>query len=70
MILSVDNNIIDYYIIGNKKYEKLKLNKLIDTFDNNLRFNISLPDNNNETIYDKILLNIHVYYNIKKKRKI
>lgn len=50
-----------YLIIGNKKYCKLPLNSLIDNFENNVRFNLSLPNNNNGTKYDKIILNNHIH---------
>lgn len=56
-------------IIGNKRYENLKLDNLIDYFNKNLRLNMSLPNNNNGTKYDEILLNCHVYDNIKKKNE-
>ena len=34
-------------IIGNKPYYTIKLNNIIDTFDENIRCNFSLPNNNN-----------------------
>lgn len=62
-----------YYImiiIGNKKYVKLKLNSLIDTFNSNIRFNFALPNNNNGTKYDQIILNNHVYDSLKKNKDV
>lgn len=53
-------------LIGNKKYNFNNLNKLIDTFECNIRFNISLPFNNNGTKYDQILLNNHISISINK----
>lgn len=49
-------------LIGNKKYDKINVNSLIDSYKNNYRFNITLPQNNNGTKYDKIVLNNHVFY--------
>jgi hypothetical protein len=57
------NNIV---IIGNKNYKNLDLNKILDFFKNNIRFNFGIPYNNNGTIYDSIVLNNHVYEYSKK----
>ena len=59
----MNNNII---LIGNKNYKNLKLNNIIDYFDNNIRFNFGLPNNNNGTKFDNIILNNHVFNNSKK----
>ena len=53
-------------IIGNKNYKNLELNKILDFFGNNIRFNFGIPCNNNGTIYDNIVLNNHVYEYSKK----
>ncbi len=52
---------MEIIIIGNKNYKFNNLNKLIDTFENNVRFNMSLPDNNNGTKYDTIMINNHIH---------
>lgn len=57
------NNIV---IIGNKNYKNLKLNNILDYFDNNIRFNFGLPNNNNGTKFDNIVLNNHVFEYAKK----
>ena len=57
------NNII---IIGNKKYNNLKLDNILDSFNNNIRFNFGLPNNNNGTKFDNIVLNNHVFVYAKK----
>ena len=51
-------------IIGNKPYYTIKLNNIIDTFDENIRCNFSLPNNNNGTKPYMQFLNCHVYHNI------
>ena len=48
-------------IIGSKGYKNINLNNIIDTFDKNLRFNMSLPYHNNGTKCDELLCNNHVY---------
>lgn len=48
-------------IVGSKKYKFNKLNTIVDKFENNYRFNMSLPGSNNGTKYDKIILNNHVF---------
>ena len=52
-------------IIGNKKYEKLNINKILDSYKNNYRFNFSIPNRNNGTKYSKLVLNNHVFNNVK-----
>ena len=53
-------------IIGNKYYNFKLMNKLIDLFENSLRFNMALPNNNNGTKYDEVILNHHVFGSLKK----
>ena len=53
-------------IIGNKNYKNLKLNNILDSFNNNIRFNFGLPNNNNGTKFDNIVLNNHVFEYAKK----
>jgi len=55
------NDKIMILVIGNKPYEKLKLNKLYDTFPKNIRLNMSLPNQNNGTIYNELALCNHLY---------
>ena len=52
-------------IIGNKQYKCHNLNKIFNLFEKNLRFNMALPENNNGTLYDEIILNNHVYASLK-----
>ena len=37
-------------IIGNKPYEKLLLNNVVDCFDKNIRLNFGLPNYNNGSL--------------------
>ena len=53
-------------LIGNKKYHNLNIDNIIDSFDVNYRFNMSLPNNNNGKKFDNIVLNNHIYANITK----
>ena len=53
-------------IIGNKPYENIKLNNIIDHFDKNIRCNLALPNYNNGTKIYVMFLNCHVYDNIQK----
>ena len=34
-------------LIGNKKYDNLNIDNIIDSFNMNYRFNMALPNNNN-----------------------
>lgn len=52
-------------IIGNKKYTKLNIDKILDSYKHNYRFNFSIPNKNNGTKYDKIVFNNHVFENVK-----
>lgn len=52
---------MNYILIGNKYNNFKNINNLIDLFKNNTRFNMSLPNKNNGTKYDKILLNCHMH---------
>lgn len=56
-------------IIGNKPYVNLDLNKLIDSFDKNIRLNLGIPGYNNGTKKYIQYLNIHVYDNIIKRKR-
>jgi|1_EtaG_2_1085319.scaffolds.fasta_scaffold10110_5 hypothetical protein len=51
-------------IIGSKPYINVSLNGLLDGFENNIRCNFSLPDNNNGTKCDKLGLCNHLYENL------
>ena len=51
-------------VIGNKPYQKLSLDKLIDSFCNNVRCNFSLPNLNNGSIFDELGLCNHQYENL------
>ena len=53
-------------LIGNKNYSILKLDQILDSFAHNIRFNFGVPNNNNGTKYDAILLNNHVYHYAKR----
>ena len=51
-------------MIGNKPYQKLSLDKLIDSFCNNVRCNFSLPGLNNGSLFDELALCNHIYDNL------
>ena len=51
-------------VIGNKPYQKLALDKLIDSFCNNVRCNFSLPGLNNGSLFDELALCNHMYDNL------
>jgi hypothetical protein len=51
-------------IIGNKPYHTIKLNSIIDSFDENIRCNFGLPNYNNGTKTCIQYLNCHVYDNV------
>tara|TARA_Y100000816_G_scaffold78562_1_gene53465 strand:- start:197 stop:1468 length:1272 start_codon:yes stop_codon:yes gene_type:complete len=53
-------------IIGNKPYYNIKLNNIIDYFDQNIRCNFGLPNYNNGTKIYVQFLNCHVYENFQK----
>lgn len=55
------NNIL---LIGSKPYKNFQISRIIDTFENNFRFNFSLPDNNNGSICDNLGLCNHLYDNL------
>tara|TARA_B100000787_G_scaffold60652_1_gene44283 strand:+ start:8142 stop:8999 length:858 start_codon:yes stop_codon:yes gene_type:complete len=55
-------------IIGNKSYKKIDLNEIIDSFEKNIRLNLSLPNNNNGTKKYFRYTNGNVYDNIEKKQ--
>jgi len=52
-------------IIGNKPYEKLLLNNVVDCFDKNIRLNFGLPNYNNGSLKHIHYLNCHVHANFK-----
>ena len=54
------NNII---ILGNKGYNHIKLNDIINNFDFNIRCNMAVPYRNNGTKFFRYFLNVHVYDN-------
>ena len=58
-------------IIGNKVYNNIELNDMIDIFDNNIRCNMAVPNKNNGTKINYYMLSVHIYHhlieNIKKK---
>ena len=49
-------------VIGNKPYQKLSLDKLIDSFCNNVRCNLSLPGLNNGSIVDELAMCNYIYH--------
>ena len=51
-------------LIGNKKYDNLNIDHIIDSFNMNYRFNMALPNNNNGKKYETIILNNHIYVNM------
>lgn len=52
---------MDRLFIGNKPYNNLNLGRLIDSFDNNVRFNMGVPAGHNGTIKDQIVICNHMY---------
>ena len=48
-------------IIGNKPYEKLQVDNLIDVFKNNIRCNMGIPCRNNGTVRDELALCGHMH---------
>ena len=54
-------------IIGNKPYINLKLDNILDVFDENTRLNLGLPNYNNGTKIYNQYFNCHIYENLKKK---
>lgn len=48
-------------IIGNKPFEKLKINRLLDGFENNTRCNMGIPNGNNGSIKDRLAVCNHIY---------
>ena len=55
-------------IIGNKPYINLKLDNILDVFDENTRLNLGLPNYNNGTKIYNQYFNCHIYENLKKKK--
>jgi hypothetical protein len=56
-------------ILGNKTYNNLNANSLIDIFDRNIRCNMGIPSGNNGSIKDSIVLCSHLYTNIVQRKK-
>lgn len=54
-------------LIGSKPHS-FNIDKCIDSFTHNVRFNINTPGNNNGTLYDMHILNCHVSLNIKREK--
>ena len=48
-------------VLGNKSYENINLNNLIDYFPNNLRCNLGIPYGKNGSIKDDLSLCSHLY---------
>jgi len=51
-------------IIGNKPYSCFPITKIIDSFCNNVRCNLSLPGLNNGSLFDELALCNHQYENL------
>lgn len=51
-------------IIGNKKNNMSFINSVIDFFECNTRFNMSLPSNITGTKYNRIILNNHIFHSL------
>ena len=56
--MGLDNQIL---LIGNKRYKYTKITPILDTFKRNVRFNMSLLNQNNGTKCNILVLNNHVY---------
>lgn len=59
---------INTIVIGNKPYSNLMLSEILDSFDNICRCNMSLPNNNNGTIFGSLGLCVHLYNNLIRNR--
>lgn len=55
-----DQNIL---ILGNKHYENLNLDAIVDSFDIIYRFNLACPGRNNGTRFGRLAMCSHVYKN-------
>lgn len=55
-----DQNIL---ILGNKHYENLNLDAIVDSFDIIYRFNLACPGRNNGTKFGRLAMCSHVYKN-------
>jgi hypothetical protein len=53
-------------IIGNKPYSLLKMDTILDTFNENVRINFGFPRGNNGTKVHTQYLNVHVFDNVHK----
>ena len=56
-------------LIGNKPYEKLKLDNLLDSWKTNMRMNMGIPKKNNGTIKDQIAFCDHIWKNFVEQKK-
>lgn len=56
-----DQNIL---ILGNKHYENLNLDAIVDSFDIIYRFNLAYPGKNNGEKFGKLAMCCHVYQNL------
>ena len=55
-------------IIGNKPYKKLQVNKLLDSFAQNVRCNMGIPKENNGLIKDELAVCSHILDNFVKQK--
>ena len=55
-------------IIGNKPYKKLQVNKLLDSFAQNVRCNMGIPKENNGLIKDELAVCSHIFDNFVKQK--
>jgi len=55
-------------IIGNKPYKKLRVNRLLDTFRDNIRCNMGIPKENNGSVKDELAVCSHIFDNFVKQR--
>lgn len=53
-----------YIIIGSRPYERFSFNEILDTFSGNCRCNLALPNNNNGTVCDDHIFNVHTYESV------
>lgn len=52
-------------VIGNKPYKKFEMGKVIDTFENNVRCNLGIPNHNNSgQVFGELALCNHLYDNL------
>tara|TARA_B100000902_G_scaffold194232_1_gene185556 strand:- start:7874 stop:9172 length:1299 start_codon:yes stop_codon:yes gene_type:complete len=58
----------NFIILGNKGYNNIDLNDIIDIFNSNIRCNITIPNNNNGTKIYHYIFNVHLYENLIQKK--